>query len=63
MEGKGKVRQGREGHQERRGMVRVHRREKTYCLKKMVAMYLTQRGKYNPQGHGGHIFPAEEPRA
>lgn len=42
MQGKGKEKQGREGHRERRGMayVRGHRRERAWCLKKLVAVYL-----------------------
>lgn len=42
--GKGKVGQGREGHQGWRGMacVRVQRGNRAWCLQKMIAVYLTK---------------------
>lgn len=43
MEGKGIVRQGREGHQERRGMVRVHRREEGITHRVTEDTYFQQR--------------------
>lgn len=40
MEGKGKVRQGREGYRgERSVCVGVQRKKKAWCLQKMVALY------------------------